>query len=226
MMSVKDRAVKLRKEGMTYAEILSKLGTHIPKSTMSYWCRDIVLSDEYVQRVNRMVQDNLQKARKKSVIIRQEREAEKLQNLLDGNRHLAIKIQDNDVAKIALAVLYWGEGGKRWRSGSLYFGNSDERMILFYLKLLRQCYVLNDSKFRCTVQCRADQNIKKLQQHWSKITGIPLKQFYKAQVDKRTIGKPTKQSEYKGVCRVDYLSVELFKDIMQSIKVIANGPLA
>lgn len=226
MSNLEAKARALRKEGMTYAEISKSLRQQIPKSTLSYWCRDIKLGMEYDKKIASLVQQNLMRARERSVVVRAKKEEEKLQQLLKQNLHLAKKMQDRDVSKIALAILYLGEGGKRWRSGCLYLGNSDEKIIKLYLKLLNKCYDLDQSKFRCTVQCRADQDSESLKLYWSEITQIPLQQFYKTQVDKRTTGKPTQRYKYRGVCRIDYLSVELFKDIMQSIKVITDGPLA
>ena len=106
-----------------------------------------------------------------------------------------------------------GEVAKTKR-GSLMFGNSDPRVIALFLRLLRQCYNINEDKFRCTLQCRADQNIETLERFWSKITNVPLKQFYKARVDSRTIGKKSRKMDYKGVCRIDYFSADLFNEII------------
>ena len=55
---------------------------------------------------------------------------------------------------------------------------------------------------KCRISYRADQNIKSLQNYWSRLTGISLKNFYKTIPDPRTIGKPTKKKDYKGVCVV------------------------
>ena len=92
------------------------------------------------------------------------------------------------------------------------------------MRLLRYCYNLDESKFRCTLLCRADQNIKKLEEFWSQITKIPLSQFYKARIDPRTIGKPSKKLNYKGVCRIDYFSTDIFIEMTQIPKIIHKGP--
>jgi len=70
----------------------------------------------------------------------------------------------------------------------------------------------------------ADQNIKKLEKFWSQVTKISLSQFYKARIDPRTIGKPSKKPNYKGVCRIDYFSADLFIELMQIPKIIHKGP--
>ena len=104
------------------------------------------------------------------------------------------------------------------------FGNSDPSIISLFMSLLRYCYNIDESKFRCTLQCRADQNTKKLEKFWSQITKIPLSQFYKARVDPRTIDKPSKKLNYKGVCRIDYFSADLFIELKQIAEIIHRGP--
>lgn len=131
-------------------------------------------------------------------------------------KHLGGFVKNKDIAKIALAMLYLGEGAKRSRShGSLMIGNSDSKIIELFLRLLRHCYNIDESKFRCTLQCRADQNIRALEEFWFGITKIPRNQFYKAQIDPRTIGKKSEKPDYKGVCRIDYFSADILLELMQ-----------
>lgn len=56
-------------------------------------------------------------------------------------------MNNKDVKKIALAMLYLGEGGKKQR-GSLMFGNSDPVIINLFLRYLRDCYNIDEKKFR------------------------------------------------------------------------------
>ncbi|MDP3985662.1 MAG: hypothetical protein Q8P82_02760 [bacterium] len=137
-------------------------------------------------------------------------------------QHLPKLLDDKNIAKIALAMLYLGEGTKR-SSGKITFGNSDASIIKLFLKLLRRCYNIDEKKFRCTLQCRADQEVPTLEDFWSETTGIPRSQFYTAQIDPRTVNRPSKRVEYKGVCRIDYLSADLFVEIMKLNEIIA-GP--
>ena len=220
---MQQRVRTLRARGKTYAEICELLGEDIPKSTLNYWCRDVQLTSAQSRRILEISQANLVRARRKAVASNKAKREAYLYRLLEQNKVLAQKLYDKSTGKIALAMLYWGEGSSDWRKDSLYFGNSNPRLIATYLWLLRRCYALDESKFRCTVQCRADQDTDALQRFWMKITSIPARQFYKPQVDKRTIGKPTKKPRYMGVCRIDYLSAHLFTDIMQAIKVIQEG---
>lgn len=82
-------------------------------------------------------------------------------------------------------------------------------MISLFITLLRSCYPLDESKFRLTVQCRADQDLDQLSTYWQKITGILLIQHYSPRVDKRSIGKITLKPKYKGVCVVEYFKTNI-----------------
>lgn len=223
-INFKDKARKLRSNGKTYLEIRNELGTDIPKSTLSFWCKDVNLPEEYKDKIRGLVIKNAEKGRRVAMIVNRIKREKYLTSLLDKNNHLAGMLKDKDVAKIALSILYLGEGGKRQR-GSLVLGNSDPFIISLFLYLLRHCYNIDEKKLRCTVQCRADQNIIELEKFWSGITKVSYKQFYKTRIDPRTIGKESRKLDYKGVCRIDYFSAEVFTELMQIPKIVYKGPV-
>ena len=210
----------LRMEGKTYSEILSLLEKPVAKSTVSLWCREIKLTPEQKQKIEKFSFEKLEKSRKKAhEVIRQKRQRY-LSGLFEKNRSLINVLDDKEGAKTVLAALYLAEGKKH--AGHMMFGNSDPLIISLFLKLLRFCYDLDESKFRCTLQCRADQNTLELEGYWQKITKIPKTQFYKAQIDPRTVGKPSKKLDYKGVCRIDYFSANVYNDLTVSGNIISK----
>jgi len=218
-ISLRDQVISLRKKGKTYSEIRKKIKKEIPKSTLSYWCKNIYLSPLQQERINKCIKVNIEKGRMLAILANRKKRERYLNSVRDRIKDLKKIILDKNVAKIALAMLYLGEGTKS-SNGSLTFGNSSPEIINLFLRLLRFCYKINESKFRCTLQCRADQNIKVLEKFWSAITEIPIKQFYKARVDQRTIGKPSKNTEYKGVCRIDYFSADLYTELTEIAKTV------
>ena len=223
--NVKKQAVKLRKEGKTYSEIIKILGINIPKSTISYWCGSIRLPADYPQKIREINLSVLNKARTYAVRAKHIVRLDEIKSIHEENFHL-IKLLDNkDVAKIALAMLYLGEGMKNRKRGSLMLGNSDPTTICLFLGLLRKVYGIDERKFRCTLQCRADQDVRGLEKFWSNVTKIPLNQFYKAQVDRRTVGKPSKKADYKGVCRIDYFSAKTFAELLEIPQILHKGPV-
>ena len=118
-----------------------------------------------------------------------------LREIRDRIKNLPHKLKDKEVAKIALAMLYLGEGTKNTK-GSLVFANSDAEIIQLFLKLLRYSYHIKEERLHCVVQCRADQDTDYLNRYWSQVTQIPLSRFYKPRIDPRTFNKPTKKKDY------------------------------
>lgn len=148
---------------------------------------------------------------------RQKRRDEVYANL----EHLRHPLADPVVAKIALAMLYLGEGAKNER-GMVVFGNSNPNIIKLFLKLFRQVYETDITKFRITIGCRADQDVQALERFWRGVIDIPGIRFYDTRIDKRTIGKPTKRPEYKGVCCIGYLDNRIQFELVNLEKVFAR----
>lgn len=201
---IKKKVRAFRRSGKTYTEIREHIRIDIPKSTLATWCRGVKLPKEYKEKIRKLSEKNLQIARKSSVKSKEIMRSTLIQEFNAENKNLLLLYKnDITVRKIVLATLYLAEGSKSPR-GSLMFGNSDPQIVRTFVDLMRECYKIDESKFRCTIQCRADQDIELLQNFWSSIIRIPLRQFYGARVDKRTVGKKSRKLNYKGVCRIDY----------------------
>ncbi len=216
---------QLRSKGLTFREIQSRLNVKIPKSSLSFWCKNIVLSKKNQKRIKTLILNSAKKGRGVALVVHRERRLAYLTKLYNCNKILTKFLEDKQIAKLVLATIFWCEGSKTLK-GSLAFGNSDGKLVALFCSLLRKVYVVNESRLRATLQCRADQNIPYLNSYWSEITGIPLKQFYLARIDKRTIGKPSKKKEYKGVCRIDYFCADVFNELVAINKVLSDymGP--
>lgn len=206
---------------MTYGQIKSYLNILIPKSTISYWCRKVKKPVQYSKNLKSVIASNLTKCRELAVKANKEKQRLYYESLYKANSNIREALNDRYIAKLILSVLYLAEGTKKQRS-SLTFGNSDPGIIQLFLDLLRKSYTIDESKFRCTIQCRADQNIKKLEKFWSVKTGVPLSKFYKARIDSRTIGRTSRNKSYLGVCRLDYFSAHIFHELEIINKIILN----
>ncbi|HPW34619.1 MAG TPA: hypothetical protein PK367_02575 [Candidatus Paceibacterota bacterium] len=208
----KEEVIRLRKQGKTYGEIKNILNKEIPKSTLSCWCKEILLSKIQKMNIKASSEENIRKGRLIAYQVNKMRRDTYLKSVEQRVNYLKEVAKNKDVAKIIIGTLYLGEGAKNTK-GSLMLGNSDPQIIKIFLDLLRKSYSIDESKFRCTIQCRADQNTFELEKFWKKITKIPKKQFYKTRVDPRTIGKKSKKPDYKGVCRIDYYSADLYHEL-------------
>lgn len=217
-------ATDLRQRGYSYKEIEMELNTVIPKSTLSYWFKEVNLNTTIQAKFKEKNKLHLLSARKLAEISKKQKRESFFKVLYKKNSAFSNVYTNNYLGKIALAMLYLGEGGKRFKQSSVMFGNANPKVIKFFLHLLRKCYVVDETKFRCTVQCRSDQNIDELTLFWNSVTKIPLNQFYQARIDPRSFGKKTLKQDYKGVCRIDYFSSETFWDIIVTTDIICKGP--
>lgn len=222
-ITIRDKAKTLRSQGFTYTEIQDFLKIKIPKSTLSYWCKKIELPNFYNKKIKKLNKINQIKARQIAVKVIKERRNEFLESLKKENSYLLDKVKNNDIKKIALAILYLGEGNK-WKSHrGLMLGSSDPDIIYLYIKLLKSVYNISRSAMRAQILYRADQDINGLTIFWSKITGLPKESFYKCKPDSRTIGKPTKNKDYKGVCVVSCAGTKIQLELDIVARLICKG---
>lgn len=136
-------------------------------------------------------------------------------------RPLVKELENESVALIALSMLCLGEASK---SEPFYLGSSDERIIRLFLALLRKVTEFDMNKVRCTIQCRADQDVDELKRFWLKVTRVPEQYFYRTQVDKRTIGgKMTRRNDYCGVLRVYYFDARVHRKLNVMYNLLAES---
>jgi len=213
---LKKKAVGLRKDGNSIGSIETRLG--IPRSTLSYWFRNIVLSGEQKKVLERRWRDGLVSARtkasewhradKKSRVAQVEKSADEMLDSLNTKAPA--------LTELALAFLYLGEGSKKNCDTSL--GSSDPKIAQFFVGCLKDIYAVPVEKIRCDLHLRADQDPVAIKRYWAKKLDLPLANFCKPVVDKRTEGKST-YPHYKGVCAIRCGRVEIQRRLMY----IANG---
>lgn len=210
----KEKAIRLRKRGKTYSEIQRALKISISKGTLSGWLKYVKLPPSYSKRVKTINLKHLERIRELALLANKRKQEYILKELCSKNEHL-VRYLNKDVCKLLLSILYLGEGARHRGSRALKLGSSDSKIIQLYLNLLKKCFPISKRKFRVSIGCRADQNIKELEKYWQAVTKIPHSQFYKTQIDKRTIGKKTKRKDYKGVCLITYFDTKIQLELEQ-----------
>lgn len=191
----------LRLRGLTYNEINSKLNLNIPKSTLAYICKGLELPDYYSEKIRNLSINNLELARLASAESAKSRFNKQEDLAREEAYKLASKLTPQSLLS-ALAMLYLGEGSKRSGFRGLSLGSSDPLIINLYILLLDMVYGIPVKRLKARITYRADQNLTLLTEYWSNITGINKKDFYKTKPDPRTLGKPTKNTSYRGVCTI------------------------
>lgn len=202
----RDLAILLRKQGLSYREILSEIT--VAKSTLSLWLRKVGLSKMQAQRLTNKKRAALIKGATRKREIRIAR-TKKIQT--DASKEIGV-ITERDLLMLGIA-LYWAEGSKQKEhlvSQRIAFANSDPKMINLFIYWLRQS--LRVEKERISLSLYIHSNHKHrldiVKQYWSDETGYPVESFAKVYFkrhNRRTLRKNTGDTYY-GLVRVDVRS--------------------
>jgi len=174
----KNKALKLRRKGESINDIAKKL--KVSKSIVSLWCRDISLSPRQIKRLVEKQKIGSYRGRLKFLErVRNKRIKEAARLRKEGLKEIG-KLSRRDIF-IAGIAMYLSEGTTFPSKEEVSFSNSDPKVILFILKWFEEiCGISND---RFAIQIRINKihkkRIKKVENYWSKLTGIPLSQFTK-----------------------------------------------
>ncbi len=222
-LAKKDGARQLRARGYSFLEIAQQPDVQVPRSTVVSWCAGVAMTEPGLSRHRRVVAERLLVAQKNSAASKKSERLSRV-SAAESRAISSGPFMDTLASKKAiLGALYLAEGTKGHRGGPT-FGNSDPEIIRLYLRLLRECFVLDEGKFRCTLQARAGQDIDSLEEFWLRETGIPRAQLYKARIDARGGGQLVRKPDYKGVCRIDYFDANLLYEISAIGRILVQGP--
>lgn len=207
-LETRGKARDLRSKGCSIGEISLKIG--IPKSTILGWVRDICLSEKQRRRIKQKIIASGAIGRPLAVKANRKKMEKWKEEIRGKVKHFEkLSLLNPDTGKLICGLLYLCEGAKYPSTRCLIFGNSDPTMIRCFLNLLKTSFNIKEDKLRCRIMYRWDQNIEELKRYWSNITGIPLSHFFRTKPDKRTKGKPTLRTDYKGVCSILYPDTSL-----------------
>lgn len=172
----KELAIKLRKEGKTYSEILKVIP--VAKSTLSLWLRDAKLSKRQIY----VLTEKRYAAQLKGGAARRRQRIESTKNIKTKARKEVGHLSERDLWLVG-AALYWAEGTKekQWstKGARMDFGNTDPKMIKLYLKWLFVCCKVPKEEifFGIYIHDNHRHNLDKVVKHWSIHTGFPKSVF-------------------------------------------------
>jgi transcriptional regulator with XRE-family HTH domain len=210
----KQKALVMRKRGMSYSQIKEKLG--ISKSTLSGWLYKMPLSEK---RIRELRADNP---------IRIER----YRNTMKAKRNAKNKIAYQNIAKrigaisdreflIAGLFLYWAEGSKT-KTFSIGLTNTNPNMLVLFIRWLK-FFNIPKSKLKVHLHLYSDMNIKKQLYFWSKTLNIPISQFRKPYIKKTTLSSITYHNGFgQGTCSVILDDVRICAEVMMGIQYIQD----
>lgn len=208
---LRDDAVKLRREGQTYAEIRRVLG--VSKSSLSLWLRDVYLTAE--QR--HVLESKYATAPQRRGATNRARRAA-ARALLRATAADEIAALSRRELFLIGSILYWAEGAKAksWRpSQCVSFINSDPGLVRLFLAWLNLVGVEADRlSFRLSIHESAD--LLESERYWRGVICQPDARFMRPQLKKHvpTTNRRNVGAEYRGclIIRVSR-STELYRRI-------------
>ncbi len=211
----REKAKKLRKEGQSVSQIASFLA--VAKSSVSIWVRDIRLSErQHVALKQKTHSAAAELLRKNSRQKTKEVETNALMALATSEFYSQMQ---NKLFLIGLS-LYWGEGQKR-SHGVVAFDNTDPNMIKFMMQFFKVICKVNLNDFRGYIHIHPEQSTKDAEKYWSRVTGIPLTQFYKTYTKVPKSSKSLKNNLKHGTFRISICNTKLHKKILIWINLLS-----
>ncbi len=168
------KALEMRKRGMSYSIIQNELG--IPKSTLSNWLRDMPYHP------NEIVLGRIKAGQGKIGLKRHEQRLDEIEMLRNQGVDEVGRLTKRDLWMVGLG-LWIGEGSKTIEQIRLV--NSDPIVVRLFIRWLREICKLDNSNITLAMHLYPDSDEEKSKKYWARITGLPLSQFRKTQIDRR-----------------------------------------
>lgn len=189
---IKEKAIHLRKKGLSYSQIKAELG--VSKSTLSRWLSDMPLP---LSRI-KALQKN-ERVIEKIRVAKQRTRERRLQNVLTNVTDDIGKITQRELF-IAGLFLYWAEGGKTTKY-AISLSNTDPAMIRFFIIWLHYLGV-PEEKMIVKLHLYADVDIDTETKYWRREIGIPMRNFRKPYVKKSKLSELSYVSRSHGTCNI------------------------
>ena len=218
----KKTAIKLRKKGFSYNQIKNRL--RVSKSTLSIWCRDIILTPKQMENLIKRKLRGSEKGRIIGAKKQQQKRVKKTKKLLRLGMKEVGKLSKRDEF-IAGIGLYLGDGFKIDKS--VGFSNSNPKIISFMMRWFRNFCDVLEKDFRGRIWIHDSSDEKKAKKYWSKTTMIPIDQFHRSYIvkNKQNSNKIRKKLHSYGVFTVIIMRVQIQRKILGYMSGILRGEL-
>ncbi|MEI8103695.1 MAG: hypothetical protein WCG84_02190 [Candidatus Moraniibacteriota bacterium] len=215
----KIKAISLRKEGLSYVEILKRVP--VSKSTLSVWLRDIGLAKQQKQRLTLKRKQAQLKAQEACRNIRISRE----KRIVEAAKKEVSHVSKRELWLIGV-TLYWAEGTKQKThnvSQKVSFNNSDPRMILLFDTWLRKICQLGSERLAYSIYIHRTGDAEKAKLFWGNLLNTGIERVYFKNHIPKTNRKNTDENYY-GLLRIDVKkSTDLNRQIKGWVLGIADG---
>ncbi len=142
----------LREQGYSYTEI--KLKLNVSKSSISYWVRDIRLTEFQKNNILNRTKDKCSRNIEKLAIDRADRYLKIRESYQNEGRKLVKNCNKKFIAGI---MLYWAEG---WKNRScLNLANSDPELVKLFLNFVRENFKPKEEKIKLKIRWFSDNGL-------------------------------------------------------------------
>lgn len=210
----KQKARLLRAQGKSINEIVKEAG--LSKASVSVWVRDIVLTEQQRRQISEKGRSFESIERRRTN--RLSNEQAKRQIIIDNAKKDYSHISSQDLKLIGI-ILYLGEGGKTER-GMARLANSDPAVIRIMMRFFREICKVPESRFRGSIHTFAHADVKKTEEYWSQVSGIPRSQLFKTYVKPSTSSLHKRNTLPFGTFDIYVCDTRLFLTIMGWIEKI------
>ncbi len=203
------RALKLRKQGLSYNQIKNSLG--ISKSTLSLWLRNLPLTEDQLLKL-RVKEKRIETFRN---TMKKKRE-KKLKKYYEYEKNKLKPFTQRDLF-IAGLFLYWGEGNKTARH-TIGIYNTDPSMIKFALIWLTQSLNIPKDKIRINLHLYSDMNVNREINFWLKELRLNRNQLNKPYIKKSTKKSLTRKGFGHGTCSLTVSNTKIKEHFQMALK--------
>jgi hypothetical protein len=193
-------ARNLRRDGQSIKAIAKEL--EVSHGSVSLWCRDIFLTSEQLETLERNSKDPNYGRRLQNSLKQQSIRIEKTDRLKREGIEEVGKLTKRELLLVGIS-LYWAEGYKK--DSQVGLGSSDPKMMMLYVRWIMECfgYSIDDLLFRVTVNESHEYRIDEIVQYWANMFGISISRFQKSFYQKAKWQKIYEHpEEYFGVLRI------------------------
>lgn len=218
---LRQNAIGLRiNEHLSYSEIKKRLG--VPKSTLSYWLKELPLKEERILELRQEGWKNGEAGRERfRNTMREKREAKDQEVYLKYLKEFAEL--PSSCSFIAGLMLYLGEGNKSNYS-QINIANTDPKVIKFFIKWLSDFLGIDKSQIKAEIHIYENMDVEKEKIFWQNELKLPEEQFYKPAI--RKLQKSSfsyKESHRHGTCSLYAFGVEKKRELMMAIKAFVDS---
>lgn len=211
-MELRGLARRLREGGLSYSAIVRELETPIPVATLKKWCEGLEAEKKAAGGAGHKGAVKVSNEPQLQLVAGATAKKVRMQAGRRANE-LVGKGLNKDMSELILAGLFIVSGNSINDQSGIEFCSSNERTINLFISLLRNCYNIDERKFRVSVVCGPCVEPELLLKGWSQVTGVPLAQFYEPEIAEGKSNLRLESKQVASFCTISYLSEFVLVDI-------------